>query len=189
MRFEPTEIASVIKVTPSRVVDERGYFSELFRADLFTSHVGPHDFVQENLSRSHKAGTIRGLHFQIPPAAQGKLVRCVRGSLLDIALDIRRGSPTYGRHVALVLSADEGSWLWIPPGFAHGFCTLEPETEILYKVTAPYSAAHDRGIAFNDPDLSIAWPVEPVDAITSQKDRIQPGFSALEPFFSINEGR
>ena len=116
------------------------------------------DFVQDNHSLSVPRGVVRGLHFQVPPHAQGKLVRVVRGAILDVAVDIRHGSPTFGQHVSCVLSASNWSQLWVPKGFAHGFCTLEPDTTVLYKVDAVYSAEHDRGFAWSDPALAIPWP-------------------------------
>ena len=128
-------------------------------------------------------GTVRGLHFQLKPRAQGKLVRCLVGSILDVAVDIRKGSPTYGQHVKVELSADNGQQLWVPPGFAHGFCTLEPNSVIAYKVTDYYSPEHDRGLRWNDPALAIDWPVTEDKAILSTKDRVQPLLSELDADF------
>ncbi len=128
-------------------------------------------------------GTVRGLHFQLDPRAQGKLVRCIVGAIFDVAVDIRRGSPSYGQHVAAELSAENGCQLWIPPGFAHGFATLRPDTVIAYKVTDFYSAEHDRGLLWNDPALGIRWPVEPDWAVLSAKDRQQPELAALDAVF------
>ncbi|WP_422732923.1 dTDP-4-dehydrorhamnose 3,5-epimerase [Microbaculum marinum] len=141
-------------------------------------------FVQDNHSLSGQAGVIRGLHFQAPPHAQGKLVRVSRGAILDVAVDIRTGSPTYGRHVARELSAENWLQLWVPPGFAHGFCTLVPDTEVQYKVTAYYAPDHDHGLAFDDPALGIDWPVDAADAILSDKDRRHPALSDLPAHFS-----
>lgn len=183
MIFEKCEIEDVIKITPKRHTDARGYFVEVFREDLFKTHIGAFAFTQYNQSLSHKSGTVRGLHYQMPPAAQGKLVRCVRGRLLDVAVDIRRSQPTYGRHVAVELSADDDTQLWIPPGFAHGFCTLEPDTEIWYAVTHGYSPAHDRGLFWNDPDLNIDWPVDAAAASLSQRDFEHPALRDLAPDF------
>lgn len=179
MRIESTAIPSVFLLMPERMVDSRGYFVETFRADQFTSVVGPIAFVQENQSLSRNAGTVRGLHFQLAPRAQGKLVSCVAGALWDVAVDLRVGSPTYGRSVAAVLSETNGHQLWVPPGFAHGFCTLESRTIASYKVTEYYSPDHDRGLLWNDPALEIEWPVLASNAIISDKDRKQPKFSEL----------
>ena len=162
-------------VRPRRHGDARGYFMETYNQSAL-AFAGISDvFVQDNQSRSESAGTVRGLHFQTPPFAQAKLVRCTSGRMLDIALDIRVGSPSYGRHVCVELSDDNAWQLYIPVGFAHGFVTLVPGTEIQYKVSAGYSAAHDAGILWNDPALGIAWPVA-VDAaaILSDKDRRLP---------------
>lgn len=182
MHFEATSIPEVIAITPKKFGDGRGYFMETFRRDLFEQHVGPFGFVQDNQSFSAQAGTVRGLHFQLEPRAQGKLVRCVAGALLDVAVDIRKGSPTYGRHVAVELTAQNGKQLWVPPGFAHGFCTLMPDTEISYKVTDYYSAEHDRGLSWNDPALGIGWPFS-AQAILSEKDRHQPRLSEMPDAF------
>jgi len=175
--FERCEIADVVKITPKVHADDRGYFVELFRQDLFNAAIGPFAFVQYNQSLSRAVGTVRGLHYQIEPAAQGKLVRCARGRLLDVAVDIRRSSPTYGRHVAVELSADDASHLWVPPGFAHGFCTLLPDTEIWYAVTHVYSAAHEHGILWSDPALGVSWPVRPEAAVLSARDKALPVLS------------
>lgn len=134
-------------------------------------------FVQDNLSLSKLAGTVRGLHYQEAPFEQGKLVSVVSGSIFDVAVDIRPGSKTFGRHVAYVLSAENREQLYIPPGCAHGFITLEPDTKVFYKVTAPYSKEHDRGILWNDPDLQIPWP--DLYPILSEKDQVQPRFKEL----------
>ncbi len=159
MNFTRCSIPEVIEITPKRHADGRGHFVELFRADLFTTHAGSVTFVQHNQSRSRQAGTVRGLHYQMPPAAQGKLVRCARGAVVDVAIDLRRSSPTFGRHVTATLSAEEDNQLWIPAGFAHGFCTLTPDAEVWYAVTHTYSPADERGLLWNDPDLGISWPV------------------------------
>lgn len=174
MNFRRCTIPDVIEITTKRHADSRGHFVELFRADLFKAEVEDVAFVQHNQSLSRQVGTIRGLHYQIPPAAQGKLVRCVRGSILDVAVDLRRSSPTFGRHVAVELSSDSDSQLWIPAGFAHGFCTLTPDAEVWYAVTHTYSPAHERGLLWNDPDLKIAWPVGAETATVSPRDAEQP---------------
>ncbi|MBI1203464.1 MAG: dTDP-4-dehydrorhamnose 3,5-epimerase [Rhodopseudomonas sp.] len=179
MKFEALAIPDVVLVLPGRIVDDRGYFSEVFRADLFRKNVADVAFVQHNQSLSRHVGTIRGLHFQMPPAAQGKLIGCLRGAILDVAVDIRPASPTFGRHVAVELNSRSGAQLWIPEGFAHGFCTLEADTEVGYLVTSYYSPQHDRGLRWNDPALAIDWPVSEADAVLSPKDAIQPYLSAL----------
>lgn len=183
LHVEPTELEGVRIITPKRFGDERGYFCETYHRQRFAEAGIDIEFVQDNQSRSARAGTVRGLHFQSPPVAQDKLVRVVRGRILDVAVDIRRSSPTYGRHVAVELSAENGRQLLIPVGFAHGFCTLEPDSEVVYKVSAFYAAAHDLGLAFDDPALGIAWPVDPAQAVVSDKDRRQPRLSDLaSPF-------
>lgn len=180
---QPTEIPDVKVVTPRRFGDHRGFFSETYNRQRFQEAGIAAEFVQDNHSLSVSVGTIRGLHFQSPPFAQAKLVRVVRGRVLDVAVDIRRSSPTYGRHVTIELSAGNGRQLWIPVGFAHGFCTLEPDTEIEYKVTSYYSAAHDHGLAFDDPALGIEWPVPADRAVLSEKDTRQPRLADLPGYF------
>jgi dTDP-4-dehydrorhamnose 3,5-epimerase len=173
-----------IKVlTPRRFGDDRGFFSEVYNAgELRALGIGL-PFVQDNHSRSAAVGTVRGLHYQAPPFAQDKLVRVTCGAILDVAVDIRQSSPTFGRWVAVVISAELWNQLLIPVGFAHGFCTLEPNTEVLYKVTNFYSPDHDRGIAWDDPALAIAWPVEPDKAVLSSKDRALPPLAAARACF------
>jgi dTDP-4-dehydrorhamnose 3,5-epimerase len=183
VKFESLAISGLVKITPQRIGDDRGYFSETFRADAFSANVGDLAFVQHNHSLSVPVGTVRGLHFQLSPAGQGKLVRCLRGAILDVAVDLRRASPTFGQHVALELRGDDGVQLWIPEGFAHGFCTLEPDSEIAYLVTAYYSPEHDRGLRWNDPALGIDWPVKESEAILSPKDTRQPLLSELGTLF------
>lgn len=185
MEILRTELADVVVFKPKFIRDSRGYFVETFRQNAFEQAIGPVRFVQENQSLSQHAGTIRGLHFQTPPMEQGKLVRCLSGSILDVAVDIRRGSPSYGRHVAVTLSAENGQQLWVPAGFAHGFCTLEPQSVVAYKVTSYYSAEHDRGLLWNDPELGIAWPVDIESAVVSEKDRLQPRLSELPDYFAV----
>ena len=183
MRVIETEIPEVKRVVPIRHGDARGWFSETFRADLLAASGIACDFVQDNQSFSVPKGTIRGLHFQLRPAAQAKLVRVLAGSILDVAVDLRRGSPSFGRHVAVRLDAAEGEQLFVPAGFAHGFCTLEADTMIAYKVDAYYSREHDRAIAWNDPDIAIAWPVTPAEAQLSDKDRAAPRLAAMDVLF------
>jgi dTDP-4-dehydrorhamnose 3,5-epimerase len=177
-----TAIPDVKIVTPRRLSDARGFFSEVFNASAF-SGVEPRPFVQDNHSLSKPAYTLRGLHFQTAPRAQGKLVRIGRGRVLDVAVDIRRSSPTFGQHVAVELSTENWRQLWVPPGFAHGFCTLEPDTEVLYKVTDFYSAENDEGLAFDDPALAIPWPVAPEAMTLSDKDRRHPRLASHPRLF------
>jgi len=172
---------------PVRHGDARGYFSEIFRADAFAAAVGPIALVQENQSLSAACGTVRGLHFQLNPAAQGKLVRCAAGAILDVAVDLRHDSPHFGQWITAELSADNGHQLWVPPGFAHGFCTLLPDTIVVYKVSAYYSPEHDSGIAWDDPDLAIAWPACADPQTLSGKDRVQPRLAELGPVFSVKD--
>ncbi len=184
LSVEPTAIPDVKIVTPKRFGDHRGFFSEIYNRQRFAESGIDVEFVQDNHSLSAEVGTVRGLHFQSTPFAQVKLVRVVKGRILDVAVDIRRSSPTYGQHVAVELSAESGRQLLVPIGFAHGFCTLEPNTEIEYKVSAYYSAAHDHGLAWNDSALGIAWPVDTERAILSDKDRRQPILAELPDYFS-----
>lgn len=179
MHVEQLRIADVKLITPRIYRDERGFFSETFSARELAAAGIAETFVQDNHSLSRTKGVVRGLHFQIAPRAQGKLVRVTRGAILDVAVDIRRGSPTYGQHVAMMLSAENWRQLWVPSGFAHGFCTLEPDTEVQYKVTDYYAPECDRGIRWNDPALGIAWPVAAELAVLSDKDKNQPMLADL----------
>jgi dTDP-4-dehydrorhamnose 3,5-epimerase len=183
MQVTQTAIPEVKEIRPVRIRDARGFFSEIFRESVLRQHGIDAPFVQENHSLSVDRGVVRGLHFQSPPAAQAKLVRVAVGAILDVAVDIRRGSPTYGRHVAVVLSAAEGNQLFVPEGFAHGFCTLEPNTEVIYKVNRYYSREHDLGLAWNDPALGIDWRVSEEAAALSDKDRRQPLLADLPTYF------
>lgn len=184
MDIQTFAIAGVKLFTPRHIGDERGYFAETFRADTFADHCGTHAFVQDNESLSVKVGTVRGLHFQSMPRAQGKLVRCTAGALFDVAVDIRHGSPTYGKWVGETLTPENGKQLWVPAGFAHGFCSLKPNSVICYKVTDYYSAECDKGLRWNDPDIGVVWP-DIADADTlSDKDRQQPLLADLPAYFS-----
>ncbi len=185
MKVERLAIPDVILLAPPRFADARGFFSETWNAARFAAAGVPGPFVQDNHSLSVAAGTVRGLHCQIAPFVQGKLVRCVRGAIWDVAVDLRHGSPTYGQHVAAELSADNGAQLWIPGGFLHGFCTLLAETEVMYKVTAPYDRASERGVIWNDPDLALPWPVAPAAVMLSDKDRALPPLAACAPWFRV----
>jgi dTDP-4-dehydrorhamnose 3,5-epimerase len=161
---------SLILFTPKRFSDPRGWFSETFRHDVW-QELGIIDaFVQDNQSLSKPQGTLRGLHFQLPPKGQAKLVRCLRGSLYDVAVDLRAGSPTYGQWLGAEISAENGRQLYIPVGFAHGFVTLEPDTDVLYKVTSYYAPDCDRGLAWDDPTIGIDWPLGGRESLLSDKD-------------------
>jgi dTDP-4-dehydrorhamnose 3,5-epimerase len=179
----PTAIPDVKVLLPKAFGDARGTFSETYNAARFAEHGIKLNFVQDNQSWSAPAGTVRGLHFQSPPKAQDKLVRVLRGRILDVAVDLRRASPTYGKWVAEELSAQNRRQLLVPIGFAHGFCTLEPDTEVLYKVTDFYAPANDLGIAWDDPDLAVRWPVRKDEAVLSDKDTRQPAFKSLPAYF------
>jgi dTDP-4-dehydrorhamnose 3,5-epimerase len=183
MLVEETAIEGVKIITPKRHGDNRGFFSEVYNQNRWRKAGLEYDFVQDNHSLSAEVGTIRGMHFQTPPFAQAKLVRVSRGRVLDVVVDIRRSSSTFGRHVAVELSAENWRQLLVPIGFAHGFCTLEPNTEFLYKVTNFYSAPNDCGLAFDDPDLGIDWPVAPDQAHLSDKDRKWPRLRDLVDAF------
>jgi dTDP-4-dehydrorhamnose 3,5-epimerase len=169
--YHPTEIPEVILVDPRRFADDRGFFMETYKASEFATHGLPTTFVQDNLSYSSR-GVLRGLHYQLHPEAQGKLVTALTGRIFDVAVDIRRGSPTFGRWVGQELSAQNGQMLYVPPGFAHGFCVLSDTAHVLYKVTAEYAPELDRGILWNDPEIGITWPVK--DPVLSAKDAALP---------------
>ncbi|NVJ97160.1 MAG: dTDP-4-dehydrorhamnose 3,5-epimerase [Alphaproteobacteria bacterium] len=187
MIVEEFPIAGLYAFTPKKFGDDRGFFSETFNARAFDEVVPGVSFVQDNHSLSRDPGVVRGLHFQTPPHAQGKLVRVTRGRVIDVAVDIRLGSPTYGQHVALELSADNWKQFWIPAGFAHGFCTIEPDTEFCYKVTDYYAPDCDSGIAFDDPDLGIDWPFDRKSAILSGKDTVLQSFKDFKSPFVFEE--
>ncbi len=179
MQVTETAIPAVKLIALDRFADARGVFCETYNLRRFQAAGMAMEFVQDNQSHSARTGTVRGLHFQIPPFAQDKLVRVTRGAILDVAVDLRRGSPSHGRHVAVRLSAEEPAQLFVPIGFAHGFCTLEPGTEVLYKVSNYYSPEHDKGLLWNDPALGIAWPVAAEDAHLSDKDQRHPLLAEL----------
>jgi dTDP-4-dehydrorhamnose 3,5-epimerase len=185
MELLKTAIPGVLLLRPARFQDERGFFLETFRRSWMEEVGLPTSWVQDNHSMSAAPGTVRGLHFQVPPRAQDKLVRVVRGSVFDVAVDLRRGSPTYGRHVAATLSAANGEQLFILRGFAHGFCSLEPGTEVLYKVTDYYSPEHDRGLLWSDPALGIDWPFTAGAALVSERDRRHPVLADLPDYFAL----
>jgi dTDP-4-dehydrorhamnose 3,5-epimerase len=184
MIIEETALEGLKVISPRRIGDARGFLSETYNRNIFAAAASDVEFVQDNHSMSAQSGTLRGMHFQAPPLAQVKLVRVIRGAIVDVAVDIRASSPTFGRHFAIELSAANWRQLLIPVGFAHGYCTLEPETEVLYKVSNYYSAAHERGLAWDDPALGIAWPLPTNGAILSEKDRQHPLLCKLETPFA-----
>jgi dTDP-4-dehydrorhamnose 3,5-epimerase len=178
-----TTLPEVKILAPARVGDSRGFFSEVWNRRAFAAVGIDVDFVQDNHIANPRRGTLRGLHYQLPPAAQGKLVRVTRGAVVDVAVDIRRGSSTFGQHTAVVLSADNWRQLWVPPGFAHGYCTLADDVEVQYKVTDFYSPQHERGIAWNDPLVAIDWPVPAAELTVSERDRGLPHLTAQPDIF------
>lgn len=178
-----TDIPDVKIIKPRKYGDHRGFFSETYNRKAFAEAGISLEFVQDNHSLSAERGVVRGLHFQTRPFAQDKLVRVVRGSVFDVAVDLRRSSPTFGKHVTAVLSAEEWNQILVPIGFGHGFCTLEPDTEVIYKVTNYYAPECDRGFYWNDPQLGIRWPVSEHEAILSDKDKRQPRFADLRDLF------
>lgn len=173
-------VADVYEIVPVRIEDSRGYFSEVFKDSWFRRNIADVTFFQDNQSLSKQPGTMRGLHFQREPFAQGKLVRVVSGVIFDVCVDLRRHSPSFGQWVGVELSAEKGNQLWIPSGFAHGFLTLTPDAVVHYKATAPYSAEHNGGLRWDDPELAIDWPLQGMTPILSDKDRNQPSLSELD---------
>jgi dTDP-4-dehydrorhamnose 3,5-epimerase len=184
LRVDRLEIDGLLLLTASKHGDERGFFSEVFRADVLAAQGIDATFVQDNHATSARRGVVRGLHYQVAPSAQGKLVRCARGVILDVAVDIRRGSPTFGRHVATELSEANWRQIWVPPGFAHGYVTLSADTEVLYKVTSYYDPAAERGVAWDDPALGIDWRIDASEAILSAKDGRNPRLADAEVVFT-----
>ncbi|WP_374764419.1 dTDP-4-dehydrorhamnose 3,5-epimerase [Yunchengibacter salinarum] len=184
MQVEKLALDGAFVLTPKRFGDARGFFSETYNKRAFDAAVGPVDFVQDNHSLSRDAGVLRGLHFQTPPHAQAKLVRVPRGRVLDVIVDLRGGSPTYGQHAAVELSGENWKQLFVPEGFAHAFLTLEPDSEFCYKVTDFYAPDHDSGLRFDDPDLAIDWPMPLADITLSDKDRALPAFRDFKSPFT-----
>jgi dTDP-4-dehydrorhamnose 3,5-epimerase len=184
MQVEHLAIDGVVALTPARFGDNRGWFSETWNKRRLAEAGIMAEFVQDNRSWSAQAGTVRGLHFQVPPNAQAKLLQVLRGAILDIVVDLRRGSPDYGRWIGLELSAATGRQIFIPEGFAHGFVTLQDDTEILYKCSNYYSADHERALRFDDPDIGIDWGIDPANAILSDKDSRAGAFSDFDTPFA-----
>ena len=182
VEVRPLAIPDVLEIRTVRHSDERGFFSETWNRATWAGAGVSLDFVQHNHSLSAMPGVLRGLHYQLPPVAQDKLIRVTRGAIFDVAVDIRLSSPTFGKWVGASLSAADWNQLLVPKGFAHGFLTLEPDTEVQYSVTAPYSPAHDRAIRFDDPAIGIEWPAVGVDFILSPKDAAAPLLADAELF-------
>lgn len=183
MQVIHTEIPAVKVLLPKKFGDNRGFFSEVYSRSALTEAGVTAEFLQDNHSLSAEKGVVRGMHWQLPPMAQDKLVRVVRGSILDVAVDIRRGSPTFGRHVSVMLSAENWQQIYVPAGFAHGFATLEPNTEVLYKVTAGYSPQHERAFRWNDPAVGIEWGIDESAAVLSGRDKAHPLLSEVRDLF------
>ena len=183
MRVTNLDIPDVKLITPRKFGDHRGFFSEVFNQAVLQEAGIDHNWVQDNHSLSASAGVVRALHYQLPPMAQAKLVRVVKGRILDVAVDIRRSSKTFGRHVAVELSSDNWQQMYVPMGFAHGFVTLEANTEVVYKVSNLYSPPHERGILWNDPSLNIGWTVSPETATLSERDTMHPLFADAKDLF------
>jgi dTDP-4-dehydrorhamnose 3,5-epimerase len=183
MQIVDTELPDVKVVDPGRHVDVRGWLSEVWNPGALAQAGLPASFAQDNLTHSAAVGVVRALHYQVPPYDQGKLVVCLVGAIYDVALDIRGGSPTFGEHVSVSLRGDEARQLWIPPGFAHGYCATEPDTLVFYKLTAPYRADATGGVLWRDPALAIDWPVGPGDAIVNARDEALPDLADLNSPF------
>lgn len=186
MNFIQTEIPDVYIIEPTVFGDDRGYFLESFNQQVFEEKLGEINFVQDNESKSSK-GVLRGLHFQKPPFAQTKLVRCIKGEVLDVAVDIRKGSPTFGKHVAVELSGENKKQLFVPRGFAHGFVVLSDEATFAYKVDNYYAPDFDSGIVWNDTTLGIDWKVKSSEVVLSEKDNNLIGFDNFESPFNYNK--
>lgn len=187
MNVKPLAIADILLITPPRYCDDRGFFSETYNYEVMKEIGINQTFVQDNQSLSRAKNVVRGLHCQLAPYAQGKLVRVTKGAVWDVAVDARTGSPTYGQWVSAELSAENWSQLWIPPGFLHGFVTLAENTEVLYKCTSLYHKASERSVRWNCKGLNISWPVNPDEAILSDKDQAAPGFSQVKNWFSYGQ--
>lgn len=187
--FEPLAIPAVVLVRPKKFGDARGYFMETYSAEAFAAAGIGAVFVQDNQSLSGPRGVVRGLHFQAPPVPQAKLVRVLKGSIFDVAVDLRLGSPSYGKWCGATLSADGAEQLFVPHGFAHGFCTLEPDTEVAYKVDGLYAPQCEGGLAWNDPVLAIDWPLTAGEAQLSGRDAALPAFAGFASPFRYEAAR
>jgi dTDP-4-dehydrorhamnose 3,5-epimerase len=185
VKVEALAIADVKLITPDRYNDPRGFFSETWNQGKFAGAGISGPFIQDNHAVSTAAGVLRGLHCQIGPNAQGKLVRCIRGAIYDVAVDVRFGSPTFGRYVAAEISAENWTQIWVPVGFLHGYCTLTAETEVIYKVTGAYDKSAERGAIWDDPDIGIQWPVSADEVILSDKDKVLPRLRDLPALFHV----
>lgn len=188
MEIRRTKLPDVLHLVPRRFADTRGHFTETWNAERFRDLGLSVDFVQDNQSHSTDAGTVRGLHYQSPPLAQAKLVRVVQGAILDVAVDIRRGSATYAKWVAVPLSSCAGNQLFVPAGFLHGFVTLVPDTVVVYKVDAHYAPECDGSVRFDDPTLAIDWGIDPEKAVLSEKDAAAPEFADFHSPFEMATG-
>jgi dTDP-4-dehydrorhamnose 3,5-epimerase len=183
MHVEQTEIYGLLVITPRKVGDDRGFFSETFNAGQLSAHGVASDWVQDNHVWSRARGVVRGLHFQAPPFAQAKLIRVTLGAIYDVVVDLRGGSPTYGRHFGVELSAENWKQLYIPAGFAHGYCTLTESSETLYKVSGVWNSASEAGLRWCDRDLGISWPISQSEALLSERDKTWPSFAEfVTPF-------
>ena len=182
LEVRPLGLDGVVEICPPKFGDARGFFSETYNSARLREAGIDLEFVQDNHSFTAATGTLRGLHYQLPPKPQDKLVRVTRGSIFDVAIDIRKGSPTFARWVGLEVSAAKWNQILVPAGFAHGFVTLEPDTEVLYKVSGLYSQEHDRSIRFDDPQIAIEWPVEVIREQLSAKDAAAPLLAEAEGF-------
>jgi dTDP-4-dehydrorhamnose 3,5-epimerase len=185
VNVEALAIPDVKLITPAKFGDARGFFSETWQQERFAAVGVPGPFIQDNHAMSTQRGVLRGLHLQVPPSAQGKLVRVVRGAIWDVAVDVRHGSPSFGKWVAAELSAENWQQLWVPVGFLHGYCTLIDVTEVIYKVSGPYDRSAERGVIWNDPDLALPWPVPPGGALLSEKDTVLPRLAECPVWFTF----
>jgi dTDP-4-dehydrorhamnose 3,5-epimerase len=187
MQIERVAIEGILVFVPTRRSDQRGFFSETYRSDLLAADGLHANFVQDNHVYSAERGVLRGLHFQVPPRAQGKLVRCTRGAILDVVVDVRKDSPTWAQYAATELTAENWKQLWVPPGFAHGYVTLEPNCEVIYKVTDYWAPDCERGIVWNDPDLGIDWRFGESELILTDRDRGYPSLREIDPGFHYDQ--